>query len=137
MANALYTPFKVLLLNTAGPDLSSAGVTVNAVLVDAADYTVNAAAHDFFDDVPAGARVASGAIGSKTTTGGVFDGADVTWTSVSGDVSEDVVIYQDTAGADGTDPLIAFFDTFASGMSVTPNTGNITCAWHASGIFSL
>ncbi|WP_406325819.1 hypothetical protein OG784_12855 [Streptomyces sp. NBC_01617] len=129
MASALYPSFKQLLLS-GGIDLTSADI--RAIIVDSADYTYSAA-HDFLDDVPAGARVAvSGALASKTVTGGVFDAADVTYNSVSGDSVEAIVLYKHT-GTETTSNLIAYID----GVSVTPNGGNITVTWNASGIFAL
>jgi hypothetical protein len=110
---------------------------MRVILADSADYTQNLSTHDFLDDVTAGGRVAvSGALTSKTVTGGTADAADITWTSVTGDQSEQVIIYQHT-GTDSTSALVCGFDTFASGMPVTPNGGNINLAWNASGIFVL
>ncbi|MGW9371178.1 hypothetical protein ACWGVR_14345 [Streptomyces xanthophaeus] len=129
MASALYTSFKALLLNA---DIDLAADDIRAVIVDTADYTFSAA-HDFLDDVAGGARVAvSSAMGSKTTTGGVFDAADVTFNAVTGDSVEAIVLYKHT-GSDATADLIAYID----GVSVTPNGGNITVQWNASGIFAL
>ncbi|WP_030659750.1 MULTISPECIES: hypothetical protein [Streptomyces] len=129
MASALYPSFKQLLL---GGDIDLAADDIRAVLVDTADYTYSAA-HDFLDDVAAGARVAvSGALASKTIASGVFDAADVTFTAATGDSVEAIVLYKHT-GADATAPLIAYID----GVSVTPNGGNIVAQWNASGIFAL
>lgn len=134
MANGLYTPSREAFL--AG-NLDADANDWRVILTDAADYTRNLSTHDFLDDVAAGGRVAvSGALASKTVTGGTFDAADVTWTSVTGDVSEEVIGYYHT-GVEGTSRLIWNMDTFASGMPVTPNGGNITIAWNASGIFTL
>ena len=135
MANALYPLYKQRALG-AGLDLSSLDVKV--VLVDAADYTYSAA-HEFLSDVPAGARVATSAnLGSKTLTNGVFDAADITFTGVSGDQSEALVIYQDT-GAAGTSRLIAYLDTGYTGLPVTPGGGDILIVWDngANKIFAL
>lgn len=101
--------------------------TIKAVLVDAADYTVNLSTHDFLDDVPAGARVATATLGTKSVTGGAFDAADVTFSAVTGDPSEALIIYKDT-GVEGTSPLIMYIDT-ATGLGVTPNGGDITVTW--------
>jgi hypothetical protein len=132
MASALYTPFKKLLLDG---DIDLLTDNIKVVLVDAADYTFSAA-HDFLDDVAAGARVAtSGNLASKTTTSGSFDSDNVTFTAVTGDVSEAVILYKDT-GVASTSPLIAYIDT-ATGLPVTPNGGDITVTVHASGWFSL
>jgi hypothetical protein len=67
----------------------------------------------------------------------VADAADVTFTAVSGDVSEALVIYKDT-GTASTSRLIAYIDT-ATGLAVTPNGGDITVIWpsDAGRIFSL
>lgn len=134
MANGLYSAGREGYL--AG-NLDFDANDVRVILIDAADYTRDLSTHDRLDDVAAGARVAvSSALGSKTTTAGTADAADVTWTSVTGDVSEEVIGYYHT-GTESTSYLIWNMDTFASGMPVTPNSGNITIAWNASGIFTL
>lgn len=128
--SAVYPKFKEWLLDTA---LSSADV--RWILVDGADYTYSSA-HDFLDDVPSGARVGvSTALTSKTFTSGVFDAADKTIASVSGDQSEDVIIYIHT-GTDSTSRIICYIDS-GTGLPVTPNGGDINAAWNASGIFAL
>lgn len=111
---------------------------IRVVLVDAADYTVALATHQFLSDVPAIARVAvSGSLTAKTATDGVADAADITFTSVTGDPSEALVIYEHT-GVDTTARLIAYIDT-ATGLPITPDGGNITVAWDgaANRIFKL
>jgi hypothetical protein len=134
MANGLYSAGREGYL--AG-NLDADANDIRTILTDAADYTRNLSTHDRLDDVAAAGRVAvSGALASKTTTAGTFDAADVTWTSVTGDVSEEVIGYYHT-GTESTSYLIWNMDTFASGMPVTPNGGNITIAWNASGIFTL
>lgn len=125
MADAIYGITRKAFLD-GGLDLLTDDIRV--VLVDSNDYTVLIDTHDFLDDVPAGARVAvSGAMTSKTTTLGVFDAADITFSSVSGDVSEALVIYHHT-GVDSTSELIAYIDG-ATGLPVTPNGGDITVTW--------
>lgn len=97
---------------------------IRAILVDTADYTYSAA-HDFLDDVPSGARVAtSGALAGKSVTGGVFDATDVVLSSVTGDSSETVILYYHT-GTESTSRLVAYLD----GVTVTPNGGQITIQW--------
>jgi hypothetical protein len=108
------------------------------ILVDTDDYTANLATDQHLDDVPSAARVAtSGALASKTVTDGVADAADVTFTSVSGDQSEALVIYQHT-GTESTSRLVAYIDS-ATGLPVTPNGGDITVTWDngANKIFKL
>ena len=136
MANGLYGKFKELLL---GGDIDLAADDLKVVLVDTADYTVNLATDDFLADIAAGGRVATSAnLGDKTITLGVFDAGDVTFSAVTGDVSEALVIYKDTTDAD-TSPLIAYIDTVSSGLPVTPNGGDITITWDsgANKIFAL
>ena len=112
--------------------------TIKAVLVDTDDYSVDLAAHDNLDDIPAPARVAtSGALTGKTVAAGVADATDVTFSEVTGDQSEALVIYKDT-GTESTSRLIAYIDD-ATGLPVTPNGGDITVQWDsaASKIFKL
>lgn len=135
MANAIYPKYKEALISGSSNVALSSG-TVKAVLVDLADYTYSAA-HDFFDDVPSGARVGTPqTIGSKSVTNGLFDGTDVTFSAVTGDQSEAIIIYIDT-GSEATSRLVAFMDTGVTGLPVTPNGGDISITWNASGIFQL
>ena len=113
---------------------------IRVILVDNADYTVSIDVHDNLDDVPGAARVAtSAALTAKTVALGVADAADVTFTAVTGDPFESVVIYKHT-GVESTSRLIAYIDTDSGGaISVTPNGGNITITWDsgANRIFKL
>ena len=131
MANLLYPNGKEAFAE-AGIDWTTD--TIKVVLVDGADYTYSSA-HDNFDDVPSGARVASATLASTTNVDGVLDAADTTFTAVTGDVSELLIIYKDT-GVESTSTLIALFDT-VTGLPVTPNGGDILIQWNASGIIAL
>jgi len=135
MANALYDKGREGFLD-GSIDWDTDNIKV--ILIDAQDYTVDLANHNALDDIPAGARVAtSGNLASKTVTAGVADAADVTFTAVTGDQSEALVIYKDT-GVESTSRLIAYIDT-ATGLPVTPNGGDITVQWDdgANKIFKL
>lgn len=137
MANALYNPYKEQLLSNATAIDMDADV-IKATLIDSADYTFSAA-HDEYSggatDVPAAAKVAESAqLGTVTVTNGVFDTADFTWSAVTGDVSEAVILWDDTVV---NDRLVAFYDTSMTGMPVTPNGGNINFTVNASGWFAL
>ena len=131
MANAFYTKGKEKLLN--------GDITLNSlkcVLVDGADYTPNLSTHDALNDVPSGARVGTPqALSSETYTNGVFDAADVTFPSVTGDPCEYLLIYFDD-GVEASSWLLMLIDT-ATGLPVTPDGNNINVTWNASGIFSL
>lgn len=128
MSNGLYAAAGALIL---GGGLNWGSDTLSAGILDAADYTPNLASHDFYDDVPSGARVASGTLASKTTTAGTFDAADLVLSSVVGDPTELVLLWR-SSGAESAQNLIILWDT---GVSVTPNGGNITLQWHANGIY--
>jgi hypothetical protein len=102
--------------------------TVKITFEDSADYTVNLATHDFYDDVSSPGRVAtSGALANKTATLGVCDADDITVSSVSGDQFEAIIIWKDT-GVESTSRLIAYIDNY-TGLPCTPNGGNITVTW--------
>ena len=60
-------------------------------------------------------------------TDGVADAADVTWSSVTGDECEAIVLYKHT-GTESTSRLIAYIDS-ATGLPVTPNGGDIKVEW--------
>jgi hypothetical protein len=134
MANAIYPIWKQEVMQ--GTANTSLGGNVKAVLVDLADYTYSAA-HDFLDDVPVAARVATSPnLTGKTFVNGLFDADNTTFTAVTGDQSEAVILYVDSGSA-ATSRLVAFFDTGVTGLPVTPNGGDINLNWNASGIFQL
>ncbi|MGH3986592.1 MAG: hypothetical protein ACRDTZ_04655 [Pseudonocardiaceae bacterium] len=135
MVNALYDTGRAAFL---GADVDWLADNIKCVLVDIADYTADLSTDDFLDDVPSGARVATSAnLVDKTAAAGVADAANVTFTTVTGDPCEALVIYKDT-GTASTSQLIAYIDT-ATGLPVTPNGGNIDVTWNdgANKIFKL
>ena len=141
MANALYPKWKTAIMKAeANAELDSAdGATgVFAALIDTATYTYSAA-HDFYNDL-------TGIVGTDQeiltkTVGvvaeGVFDGGNLTFPAVTGATVEAIVLYRKNAGANTTWQLIAYLDTGVTGLPVTPNGGDITITWNASGIFLL
>ena len=136
MANALYTKFKELQLSANAVDMINDDIKVT--LVDTNDYSVNIATDQYYDDIAAGAKVAeSGNLTTKSITNGVFDADNVTFSTVTGDESEALVIWKDT-GTPATSPLIAYFDS-VTGLPVTPNGGDISITWDsgANKIFEL
>ncbi len=103
---------------------------IRIILSDDADYVKSIDVDNALDDIAAGAREAtSDALVSKTVVLGVADAADKTWSTVSGDVCEEIVIYYHS-GVESTSLLIANIDT-ATGLPVTPNGGDITVQWDA------
>ena len=116
---------------------TSAGDTFKCILVDTADYTVDLATHDYYDHVGTASRVGSAqtlTIGADPVAG-VCDADDATFTAVTGDSVEAVVIWKDPGGGDSACPLIAWIEF----NSVTPNSGDITIQWDsgANKIFKL
>jgi hypothetical protein len=134
MSNALYALGRESFLKG---EISWSGDNIKSVIVDSQEYTPNLATDQFLSDVPSGGRATNGTsanLTSKTTTEGSAGAANVTLTAVTGDISEYVVIYQDT-GAEASSRLIALIDT-ATGLPVTPNGGDITIQW-STPIFTL
>jgi hypothetical protein len=135
MANAIYPKFKQALLDSStNADLNDN--TVKVALIDTADEAYNAADEFLSDVTGAGIVGTAQTIGTTTVTTGLFDGDNVTFTAVSGDPCEALIIYIDT-GVAATSRLVAFIDTGVTGLPVTPNGGDITITWNASGIFQL
>lgn len=134
MANAIYPKFKEALLDgSTNIDLNDG--TVKVALVDTGTYTYNAA-HDFYDDVSSAVVGTPQTIANTTVTSGVFDGDNVTYTTVTGNTVEALVIYIDT-GTASTSRLVAYIDSSVTGLPVTPNGGDISITWSNAGIFAL
>lgn len=130
MANKVYPAFlRARLVGSSTEDLSSAGVNVKAVLVDTASYTYSDA-HDFLDDIPGGARIATS--GNLTTKAVTIVGDDVNVTADNFDVVipasqptiEAIVFYIDT-GVASTSRLLRYYDTGA-GFPFAPNAAGET-----------
>lgn len=141
MANALYPKWKEKLLQgTAAALLNGTGTTgVYACLYDVGAGGAYDSADEFFSAVVAGqvgteVELSAG----KTYTNGVFDSStDPTFTAVTGAQCEAIIIFVKTAGANTTWPVVAYLDTNITNLPVTPNGGNISVTWNASGIFGL
>lgn len=123
MANAIYPKAKEQMLQ-GGINMSTGNVKV--ALVDTGTYTYSSA-HQFFSSLT-GVVGTPVALASKTFTNGIFDAADSTFTAVTGNSAEALVIYIDT-GTAGTSPLILYQDTGVTGLPVTPNGGDINVTW--------
>lgn len=130
MANAVYPKFMEAVIQASSG--SSLAGTLKVALVDTGTYTYSSA-HDFYDDVSAAVVGTPQTIGTKTYANGLLDGADVTFTAVTGATCEALVIYLDS-GVAGTSRLVAYLDTGVTGLPVTPNGGDISITWNASGI---
>lgn len=107
-----------------------------------ATYSPNNDTHDFWDDATnevTGTNYSSGGVtisGSATVTYDTgtdeirLDAADAVWTTATISSIRYAVVYEDTAGASSTDPLIAYFDLGA--QSVT--AANFTVQWDSTGV---
>jgi len=139
MANALYDNYKNLILGAgthAFPDLNTNDI--RCVLVDTGTYTVNLATHQ--DHADLSGIISTAALPAETVgviAAGVFDAGDVTFSAVSGASVEAYVLYDFQSAVSATSPLIAYFDTASAGLPVTPNGGDITIAFNASGIIAI
>lgn len=137
MANAIYPLYKgSLLAGDANTALTGSGTTgLFCALVDTGTYTYSAG-HQFYSDL-SGIVGTDQEIATVTTTAGLIDGANVTYTAVSGATVEALVLYRKNAGANTTWRLVAYIDTSVTGLPVTPNGGDIGITWNASGIVQL
>ena len=145
MANALYGYGRQAF---GDGDIDWLNDTIKVTLIDTADYALggNIDTHRYMNTntVPAAAKVATATLGSKSNTLGVMNAGNVTFSAVSGDQSEALIIWKDGGGGgtteSGTDDLlIAYIDTASSGLPVTPNGGDINVNWDtgANKIFKL
>lgn len=134
MANALYTLAYKAFLEGSIAYLSD-NIKINLVT---SSYTPNLGTDQFLAIIPGGAIVATSSnLASKTSTGGVANAANVTFSSVTGSTATYVAMYKDT-GSSATSPLILLLDT-ATNLPVTPNGGDIAVQWDsgANKIFTL
>ena len=133
MANALYPKAKEAFLNA---DVDMATDTITIALIDTALYTYSTS-HQYRSDISNTAVIASTNLSNKTTTNGVFDADDATFTSVTGANCEALIIFQNT-GFQANSRLIAYIDS-ATGLPILPNGGDITVAFSSGSnkIFAL
>lgn len=125
MANTLYDYARQRFLEA---QINWMTDTIKVLLVSTGAYTPQTSVHQYLADIPISARIAGPVtLTSKTTTGGAADAADVTFTSVTGQSIQAIVIFRDT-GTEATSPLIAYIDT-ATGLPITPNGGDIIVTW--------
>lgn len=134
MANAIYPLYKQALLQ-ADSDVDLVAGTVKAALVDTGTYTYSAA-HQYLSDLSGVVGTAVALTGNTVSTSGAFNSNDVTWTSVSGNTAEAIVLYIDTTVA-GSSRLVLYLDSDQTGLPVTPNTGDISYTVDAAGWFTL
>ena len=134
MASALYDAGRKAFLDG---DIDWLVDTIKIALL-ATTHTPALTTHDNWDDVSADQIGSSVTLGTKTSTAGVADAADATFTAVTGAECSYICIYKDT-GTPSTSKLIALLDTDVTGLPVTPNGGDIEVQWAetANKIFKL
>lgn len=137
---AVYNKFK---LESLKGSINLSTDTIKVMLLTSA-YTPNVDTHLFITSASGSEVVGTGyTAGGKTITSptvtqddtndrGVFDGADVTW-STSTITARYAVYYKDT-GTPATSPLIAYVDFGSDKSSLAEN---FTVAWNAVGILTV
>lgn len=125
MANAFYLLGKESFLK-GEIAMNSDNIKINLC---SSSYSPNFTTDQFLAIIPGGAILATSAnLGSKTTTLGTFNAANVTFSSVaSGSTGNRIVLYKDT-GSSATSRLIAAFDSYTN-LPVVTNGGDITVQW--------
>lgn len=125
MANTLYDAARKRFLEA---QINWTSDTIKVILVDTGAYSPQTSVHEYLSDISSSARITPAVtLTSKSTVGGAADGADITFTSVTGPSIEAIIIFKDT-GSEATSPLIAYIDT-ATGLPITPNGGDIIITW--------
>lgn len=114
--------------------------TIASSLLDATDSGSVIASMIDYDEVDAPVVVhaeephASKTVGVVAT--GVYDAADLTMSAVTGDAADFLTVHKDT-GVASTSPLCITYDSATTGLPVTPNGGDITVTFNASGILQI
>lgn len=103
--------------------------TLVFVCIDSADYTPNYATHVTLADVAAGARVATSGNITPTVTGLVISQPGFTWTAVTGDQFEQILVCVRTAAGDANHFLMFMIeDADETELAMTPNGQDIIVA---------
>lgn len=136
MASGLFANAKELGLTT-GMNLSSGQVDI--VVIDTNILDPDLATDQFYSDISSAVIDSPVTLTSKTVTGGVFDAADPTFSSLTAGTYEALVIFVNT-GTPATSPLIAKLtsDT-VSGLPITADGTDATVSFSdgANKIFKL
>lgn len=144
MADGLYDDYVESSMGAGAHSFSDLPVdTIHGGIISGSDYTENLTTDQDWADTGYAANTCynsepTQALGTKTVgvvAARTFDAGDITFTAVAQDLAKivDAVAVFKTTGVATTSPLIAFWDT---GISVTPNGGDIVVQWNASGLFT-
>ena len=136
MANFIYSKAKEDFL--AG-NLNLSSNTITLALVDADYYSVSDS-HEDRADIPDRAIILESNLTSKTINSGIFSADDVTFTNVTANTAEALVLYHnDVEGGQSTSRLILYIDN-ANGLPTSSGANvdiNIRFSNEATKIFSL
>lgn len=130
MAGALYDKGREKFLGPVSGQINWANDTIKAVLVSSS-YTPDLANHEFAPVLQNHTgSLSPQTIDNKTTTSGIADGDDVTFLTVSANLTWNyVAIFKDT-GTPEASPLIALIDSgSAVGLPLTSSGADITIQW--------
>jgi hypothetical protein len=137
MANALYLKWKEQLLSFTTLNIATNNNLAQGNVKVALSRASYLSTDQFYSAISGSTVGTPQLLSSKNFTDGVFDAADVTFLAVpAGSAITALILYIDT-GTASTSPLVAFIDAGVTGLPVTPNGGDITVTWNASGIFKL
>lgn len=112
---------------------------IDASLLDETDSGAITTSTVDYDELNAATVVATGDLASLTVgvVGvGIFDAADTTFSSVTGDAADWLAIWKNS-GTPATSPVALGYDSATTGIPVTPNGGDITVTWAAGGILAI
>lgn len=112
---------------------------IDVSLLDETDSGTITAAFVDYDEVDAAVVVATTDLATITigvVGTGVLDAADTTFSTVTGDAADYLTLWKNS-GTPATSPLAVTWDSATTGLPVTPNGGDITVAWNASGILQI
>lgn len=133
----VYPYFKTLCLTTGG-NLLSTSTPVDCALISVTtgttgnNYAYNPA-HQYFSSVPAGSRLAQGAVLTGTAVNnGNFQCSSVTFSSVPAKSSQQVeaIIFYSNTTVEATSQLVCYVDSStSSGFPITPGGGSITVSF--------
>lgn len=113
---------------------------IDASLLDATDANGGVAltASNVVDyaDVNQATVVATGDVTVTGIATGVVSASAITFTSVSGDAADYLVVFKNS-GTDTTSPLGICWDSATTGLPVTPNGGDITATWSGNTLLTV
>jgi hypothetical protein len=123
----------MFLVASGGWKAGSVPASIVAYIISS--YNLSQAANVFLSDIPLTGNMwksALVALANKTTTAGVADADDITFTGVgsSGAATADGLVLVNQTNASNTSLLIGYIGV-ATGLPFLPNGGDVSVAWDA------